>query len=582
MAQGSRHPTLLCQVISLLMLALIPRAETAQGVVVGDAISLPAAAQGPRLAGTAVLRGRVSAADTGRPLARARITAVPLEPGIGNRSVLTGNDGRYEIGQLPAGRYTITAARSGYLTLKSGQRRPLEPARPIQIADAVIVERLDFTLPRASVLAGRVTDETGEAIADARVFIMRARFVEGQRQLVAVETATTDDRGDYRTTVDPGVYFVMATLKQTWAIVEGGEEQTIGFAPTYFPGTTNSANAQRITLGVGGGTQGIDFSMVRGRAATISGTATDSQGRPLQGETVYYGEDQRTGDGGPSYAGGGAIIAADGRFTIKNVAPGNYKLVIRYVTGATGATGGPAAGAHVHEVLSEQIVVDGRDIRDLRLTTSRGWSFRGRVVDESGRLPAVESNRIKVLGIPTGADADLKVGGFDESGVVKEDGSFEVAGVFGSVRVRATLPTGWTVKAVLRDGRDVTDVPFELSAGDERSAIEVVVTNRLTTLSGHLVNAGGGTAADGTVLVFADREEQRREESRYIRAVRPDQNGEFEIRGLPPGDYLAVAFDYLNEGAWNDPEYLGSIRRYAERIRLTDGGSQTITLRVGP
>lgn len=30
------------------------------------------------------------------------------------------------------------------------------------------------------------------------------------------------------------------------------------------------------------------------------------------------------------------------------------------------------------------------------------------------------------------------------------------------------------------------------------------------------------------------------------------------MKGLPPGEYLAVALDYVDEDAWNDPEYLES------------------------
>jgi hypothetical protein len=31
---------------------------------------------------------------------------------------------------------------------------------------------------------------------------------------------------------------------------------------------------------------------------------------------------------------------------------------------------------------------------------------------------------------------------------------------------------------------------------------------------------------------------------------------------------------------WNDPEYLESIRRLAQRLTLTDGGSQSLSLRL--
>ena len=65
-----------------------------------------------------------------------------------------------------------------------------------------------------------------------------------------------------------------------------------------------------------------------------------------------------------------------------------------------------------------------------------------------------------------------------------------------------------------------------------------------------------------------------------MKSARPDQQGKYEIRGLPPGEYLAVAIDYVEEGMWSDPEYLESIRRYGQKVSLTEGASQTISLKL--
>ena len=64
-----------------------------------------------------------------------------------------------------------------------------------------------------------------------------------------------------------------------------------------------------------------------------------------------------------------------------------------------------------------------------------------------------------------------------------------------------------------------------------------------------------------------------------------DANGEavrlFFVLGTPktkPGDYLAVAVDYVEDGSWNDPEYLESLRRFSQRITLADAAGFTLTL----
>jgi hypothetical protein len=63
-------------------------------------------------------------------------------------------------------------------------------------------------------------------------------------------------------------------------------------------------------------------------------------------------------------------------------------------------------------------------------------------------------------------------------------------------------------------------------------------------------------------------------------SARPDQQGGWRIKGMPPGEYLAVAVDYIEDGQWNDPEFLESVQRYAQKVTLTDGGSQAVALRL--
>jgi len=55
----------------------------------------------------------------------------------------------------------------------------------------------------------------------------------------------------------------------------------------------------------------------------------------------------------------------------------------------------------------------------------------------------------------------------------------------------------------------------------------------------------------------------------FIRATRPDQQGQWRIKGAS-GEFLAVAVDYVEDGQWNDPEYLESIATYAQKVTLEE------------
>ena len=69
------------------------------------------------------MRGFVVAADSGLPLRRAMIRAMASD-GRGGGMTTTDADGRFEIKELPAGRYSLMATKAGYVSMQYGQRRP--------------------------------------------------------------------------------------------------------------------------------------------------------------------------------------------------------------------------------------------------------------------------------------------------------------------------------------------------------------------------------------------------------------------------------------------------------------------------
>ena len=77
----------------------------------------------PEPTGTAIIRGRVTSLESGKPLRRARVMVSSPDLPSG-KTASTNTDGRYEIRDLPAGRYTLRVNRSGYLPISFGQRRP--------------------------------------------------------------------------------------------------------------------------------------------------------------------------------------------------------------------------------------------------------------------------------------------------------------------------------------------------------------------------------------------------------------------------------------------------------------------------
>jgi hypothetical protein len=65
-----------------------------------------------------------------------------------------------------------------------------------------------------------------------------------------------------------------------------------------------------------------------------------------------------------------------------------------------------------------------------------------------------------------------------------------------------------------------------------------------------------------------------------VKAARPDQQRNCQVKRLPAGDYLAVALDYVEERAWDDPDFLEWLRRYTIEITVTEGQSQSVSLNL--
>jgi protocatechuate 3,4-dioxygenase beta subunit len=65
------------------------------------------------------------------------------------------------------------------MTLRYGQKRPFEAGAPIEIADAQLMERADFSLPKGAAITGRIFDEFGDPVANARVQVLRYQIVQG-------------------------------------------------------------------------------------------------------------------------------------------------------------------------------------------------------------------------------------------------------------------------------------------------------------------------------------------------------------------------------------------------------------------
>ena len=160
--------------------------------------------------GTGVISGRVSVDGTGTPVRRARVTLSAPEL-RGGRSAITNDEGVFSFTALPAGRFSLTASRAGYIDSPYGAKKPGRPGTPIQLAAGQKMEKAEIALPKGGVITGVVVDDNGEPAPRTQVRVLRYVMRTGEKTLQQAGTDQTDDRGIYRVYgLLPGDYMVSA------------------------------------------------------------------------------------------------------------------------------------------------------------------------------------------------------------------------------------------------------------------------------------------------------------------------------------------------------------------------------------
>lgn len=140
----------------------------------------------------------------------------------------------------------------------------------------------------------------------------------------------------------------------------------------------------------------------------------------------------------------------------------------------------------------------------------------------------------------------------------------------------------WTLKAVLQGGVDVTDTGIEFKPAEAIDNVQLVMTDRATTLTGSVTNERGAPAANCTIVIYPEDAALWVQDWRYLKAEQPDEQGRFTVKGLPPGRYLAIAAQDLEDGQSSDREFLEQSRDRATPFTLGDGERKTLSLMLRP
>ena len=497
--------------------------------------------------------GRVVNSVTKEPVRKATVKLRLAVKGVAELEVLTDGGGAFVAVQLMPGDYELSARATGYVGVLDDDAPAVKLGARGQKSDVVI------QLVPQGVIMGRVLDEDGDAVADARVAAIPVRRRAGMGGRAGGETSA-NDLGEFRLrNLSPGTYLVMATVQRHRFGDDGVSPSAAPRAEltelkTFHPSTTDMASAVALTVPIGGELRAVDIRLRKTKPLRIAGRL---EGFPAWSHLTV--EVERLGASLTYEYLPGGHVQMDGTFEVRGVTSGQYVLHASMQRGK---------GNDPDDVVRGFVFVrvDDADVRDVVLTPRALVAVTGVV---QGDLSEAER---KKLGVVLQAEPDLQRVFRQLDAEVGADGRFALTSaarapyrvfVHGLEGNRYLAAAAFGERDVLKNGMDVSGGgELTLRLGDDGGSVSGAVE----------MPKKGARRPGARILLWPSAEADRR--PHRLHQSRLNEAGSFEITQVEPGRYKIIAIPFL-EGDYDGlltPSYLKAIENKADAVEVTARG----------
>ena len=547
----------------------------------------------------------------------------------GSDVVLTDDKGHFLFTRIPPGEAIVTAEKHGFYDGAYGKRRAGGVPLPIALHAGEGISDMRIEMFRSTVVTGSVQDDGGDPIVGVRVVAMRRVFDNGRWLYEPVGAELTDDQGFYRIfdlvpgeyviavpttsysapmkvvetmgstgTLGGGIAMLLDTLpgdtgyakslaadrlmrvtadgrdliwSSAFAPSEGSGQET-AYVTQFYPYTDRRILALPLTLTAGEVQYAVDFQLVAVPVRRVSGRLIGDVAASANQlvRLVPVGIDSEGGDDAAV-----TVSQDDGSFSFRRVPAGDYRLEVGNGLPITSVGSGPMPAAEPASWARADVLVRDTDVTVPDLVMQADVSLSGLVIADpnaDGTTADISTFRIPISIVPAGP-------GLSAAARFTAATEFSVRLIPGSYYVRVgALPAGWFVKSIVAGSRSAMDDPAEISDG---TLLDITVTTHATEILGTVRDVRAVPASGATVIIMpVDHAGQSVWTPNRMRETRSSTAGVFTVRGLPPGEYLAVAIDDAAAEGWQDDRVVAKLRTMATRFTLGDAESKQLNLRL--
>ncbi len=500
------------------------------------------------------ITGRV-VSESGQPIPGANVTAGRSGGSSAGQRTSTDIEGYFKIQGLDAGFYRLFASMPGY-AIQPPQTDP--NASFYRPGDSV-----SLTLIKGGVIAGIVTNISGEPVVNVGVRVFRIRDAEGNKVRLApvfTQPRMTDDRGYYR---------IYGLLPGTYLVAAGGQSQTYGGinafakdAPTFAPASTRDTAAEFVVRSDQEVTADIRYRGEPGHAISgkVTGTLPMSPSSPDAGVRLNDIESRTT-------IANAQVTGEERSFQINGVSDGEYEIA---------ALGSSGPNSDLYLSSPRRIIVRGADVTGLNLVLTPTGSVTGRIVFETDqklncgrrRDNAMRETMITVrrerleekAGTP-----QLKDKGIEEidsqlipesiDRIPTEKGELNLRNLFpGTYRFEVRLPgAGWYTRELNLDPSEqrgtvtrsaATNIArngITVKSGDKTSSVTITITEGGAGLRGRIAIGEGQNLPPALKIYLVPAERENAENVLRFFEGSTAGDGTFAIGNIAPGRYWIIA-----------------------------------------